>query len=158
MVHPTIFWAQNKDVVYLRIQVSSAANVDIKMEETSFSFTCNADKQDYSCKFNLFKEVDPSACKFKNLAQSIEVLLTKKTVEKEFWPTLNNGGKLPYVRVDFDRWIDEDEEEKPKTAMPDMGNFGGMDFSNFDPSQFKMPEGEKGAEDDEGQGEEQQQE
>ena len=48
---------------------------------------------------------------------------------------------MPYVRVDFDRWIDEDDEEKPSAAIPNMNDFGGADFGNFNPENFKMPEG-----------------
>lgn len=76
-------------------------------------------------------------------------MLVKDVQEKEFWASLSTVAKLPYVRIDWDRWVDEDGDEKPKAAVPDMGNFDGMNFGgsgapNFgdmDMSKFKMPEG-----------------
>lgn len=41
MAHPTCYWAQNKEVVYLRIQVMGAENVNIAFSEEKLDFSCD---------------------------------------------------------------------------------------------------------------------
>ncbi|CAL6022125.1 Chaperone_HSP82 [Hexamita inflata] len=144
MSHPTIYWAQNKQVVYMRIALVGASDVVCDIEKETFTFAAVSYQKKYECKFALAKPVIKEESKFRVLGQSIEVILKKEEETKEFWPTIQAGAKLPYVRIDFERWIDEDEDEKPKAAIPD---FGGMDFSQMggmegmpDMSNFKMPE------------------
>lgn len=151
--HPTIFWAQRKDVVYLRFAVSAATDVALTLTEDAVDFRCKSEGTDYACKLNLYAAIDVDASKYKVMGPSIEAILKKREVSETFWSALVQGPKLPYVRIDWDRWIDEGEDEDGAAKLPDMGGFGGMpgmgdmDFSkmmgqNFDPADFKMPEGE----------------
>ncbi|CAN6969779.1 unnamed protein product [Brassica rapa subsp. trilocularis] len=56
----------------------------------------------------------------------------KVNVEPERWNKLVRGGKAPhYVKVDWDKWVDEDDEGSAGAGDMDMGGMGGMDFSNF---------------------------
>jgi prostaglandin-E synthase len=47
--------------------------------------------------------------------------------EDGYWPRLQNGHKLNFVKVDFQRWRDEDEEDEEEPADP----MGGLDFSSL---------------------------
>lgn len=47
--------------------------------------------------------------------------------QEGYWPRLQKGNKLNFVKVDFSRWKDEDEEEDEEGFDPT----GGMDFSSF---------------------------
>ncbi|RRT55430.1 hypothetical protein B296_00048460 [Ensete ventricosum] len=49
-----------------------------------------------------------------------------KKAEKKWWSRLlKQAGKPPvYLKVDWDKWIDEDDEKENK--------FGGMDFDDMD--------------------------
>lgn len=46
--------------------------------------------------------------------------------KEEYWPRLQKGNKLNFVKVDFARWKDEDDSEEE--AQDPMG---GMDFSSL---------------------------
>ena len=79
-------------------------------------------------------------------------LLIGKKEPGPFWPRLiKEKEKLGYIKTDFDRWVDEDEEdEAPGLAdgfdmssfqqmMGGMGGMGGMDgggMGGFDMSQL----------------------
>lgn len=155
MHHPTIYWAQRKDVVYMRLSVSSATDVKFKIAEETIHFACKSGGEDYACKLTLFAPINPDESKYKITGPCIESILQKKEASDEFWTNLTKT-KLPYVRIDWDRWVDEGEDENAAGALPNPGdmdfasmmqNMGGMpgmpgmDGMNFDPSNFKMPEG-----------------
>lgn len=48
--------------------------------------------------------------------------------EEAWWPKLQKGSKLNFVKVDFQKWIDEDDEEE-ETQQPDP--MGGLDFQSL---------------------------
>lgn len=58
------------------------------------------------------------------------IFLILEKEEHSLWPRLcQSTTKFPYIKTDFDRWIDPDAvDEEP--GMPP----GGFDFSNFDQS------------------------
>ena len=153
MHHPTIYWAQRKDVVYMRLSVSSATDVKCKIAEETIHFACKSGGEDYACKLTLFAPINPDESKYKVTGPCIESILQKKEASDEFWASLTKT-KLPYVRIDWDRWVDEGEDENAAGSLPNPGdmdfanmmkNMGGgmpgLDGMNFDPSNFKMPEG-----------------
>lgn len=144
MSKPTIYWAQNKEVVYMRVALMGAENVTVGLEEDKVKFQGEAQKTKYEFEITLHKPINKEESKYRVMGQGIEIILKKKEEEKEFWPQINLGGKLPYVRIDWDRWVDEDDDEKPKSSIPDFNgmDFGGMGDNMPDMSQFKLPEGD----------------
>ena len=58
--------------------------------------------------------------------------IRKKDVELEYWPRLTKEKlKSPYIKTDFSKWVDEDEQESTTSfdddpGMGDMGGMGGM--------------------------------
>jgi hypothetical protein len=59
------------------------------------------------------------------------VTLRKKDVELEFWPRLTREKvKNTYIKTDFSKWVDEDEQDgegtKLEDDMGDTGDMGGM--------------------------------
>ena len=69
-----------------------------------------------------------------------------------YWPRLlKQTGKFHFLKTDFSKWKDEDEEDEEvdNNGMnnPAMDLMGGNDFSNFDFSKFAGAGGMGGAED-----------
>ena len=64
---------------------------------------------------------------FKPISESVSgrtIFLVLEKEEPSMWPRLTkDANKFPYVKTDFERWVDPDEEE------PEAGQ--GFDFSNF---------------------------
>ena len=61
--------------------------------------------------------------------RSLELVLRKKDLKSEYWARLSEEKKVPFVKTDFDRWVDEDEQdgaEEPNLGGGDDMDFGGM--------------------------------
>ena len=85
MSHPTIYWAQNKAVVYLRIALMGATDVKLDIENETIVFSATAQGKTWDCNFKLFKKINKEESKYRVLGQSIEVILKKDEEVKEFW-------------------------------------------------------------------------
>lgn len=82
----------------------------------------------YDLSLDLYAEIEPKATKQRNTDLNLVFVLQKKEDKAEFWPRLSSEkGKLHNVRTDFDKWVDEDEQDG-SADLPDMdmGGMGGM--------------------------------
>ena len=51
--------------------------------------------------------------------------LRKKELKEEYWPRLlKEPKKVQFLKTDFDKWVDEDEQNE--APEEDFSNFGGM--------------------------------
>lgn len=94
---------------------------------------------EHEVSLELFGKILAESIKCKNIGRCIEFVLAKADPEAEYWPRLiKPNQKLPYLRVDFKKWVDEDEvPEKMNDMMGDLnfGNFmggGGQDDNKLD--------------------------
>eukprot|EP00768_Dysnectes_brevis_P002074 gnl/Dysnectes_brevis/163_a190_7929.p1 GENE.gnl/Dysnectes_brevis/163_a190_7929~~gnl/Dysnectes_brevis/163_a190_7929.p1 ORF type:complete len:216 (+),score=81.12 gnl/Dysnectes_brevis/163_a190_7929:20-667(+) len=134
--HPSVKWAQRKAVVYVCFSTPSAKNVEITFSETAFTFKAESKGVQYEETFTLKHEIDPENSRYNVTGLTIEVVMDKKDQEAPYWPTLTTS-RPRWIRVDFDRYIDSDDEDKENEAdfadvpgMPGMGAGGaGMDMS-----------------------------
>ncbi|KAH6778231.1 hypothetical protein C2S51_009543 [Perilla frutescens var. frutescens] len=129
--HPLVKWAQRSDKLFITIELPDAKNVKLKLDaegKFSFSATSGADNRAYEIDFDLYDKVDVDESKASTTTRNI-VYLVKK-VESKWWSRLlKQEGKPPvFLKVDWDKWVDEDEE-KPG---------GDMDFGDFDFSKLNM--------------------
>jgi hypothetical protein len=90
----------------------------------------------------LFKEIETNDSILKVLPSSVQMKLNKKDQDDEFWPRLLADKHLEKtnVKLDWDRYVDEDEETEGfdtkdldggynlggMGGMPGMGGMGGM--------------------------------
>jgi hypothetical protein len=170
---PEVLWAQRssvadaeKNFVYLTISVPDVQKDDIKLDlkPTSLTFTGTSVtlKRKYHLEIAFYAEVDPAESKISHTAKNIEIKLQKKELKEEFWPRLlKDDKKVHYLKTDFDKWVDEDEQnEAPEEdfsqfggmeggGMPGMGgmggpggggDFGGIDFSKLGGGAGGMPD------------------
>lgn len=147
--HPTVLWAQRsneddetKNIVYLTIEVLDPINTKVDLTSTSLKFSADSSdsKTHYELNLEFFDEIDPEKSQKHELGNSIRFILRKKKVQAEFWPRLlKEKLKLHYIKTDFDKWVDEDEQEE-QADEDEMANFGGapgggapggMDFSQL---------------------------
>ncbi|CAM8973301.1 unnamed protein product [Rhodiola kirilowii] len=127
--HPEVKWAEREDKVFVTVQLPNAADAKVVLEpEGVFGFTASggADMKPYEIKLNLHDKVNVEESKINVGPRNIFCIIEK--AEKQWWKKLVKDAKAPhYVKVDWDKWVDEDDDE-PAAAEPDMG---GMDFSKF---------------------------
>ena len=105
-------------------------HIDVKDEkivltdtELKFDGKANGD-QPYTVNIEFFKPVDAEGSTYKVLPRSVQMHILKKDKEEdEFWPRLLKDKALEknQVKIDWDRYVDEDEEEEQ----------GGFDMSNL---------------------------
>jgi len=110
---PNIVWAQRTDRIFITIQLPDAKDLNVTYdEEGHFSFSCTTPKdgKKYEVKLNLYGPIDVEGSKHTATSRAVEVNLVRKE-EGDYWPRLiKEGGKPHYIKVDWDKWRDEDDE------------------------------------------------
>ncbi|KAK6120210.1 hypothetical protein DH2020_046116 [Rehmannia glutinosa] len=129
--HPEVKWAEREDKIYLTVLLPDAKNPKVNVDPNgtfTFSATAGADNNLYELKLNLLQNVDVEECKINIGVRNIFCVFEK--AEKKWWKKLLRGDdKTPhYVKVDWDKWVDEDDDT---TGGPGDLDLGGMDFSKF---------------------------
>lgn len=180
-VTPEVLWAQRssktdaaKNFVYLTISVPDvpAANLklDLKSQSLMFEGTSNTLKKTYHLDLEFYADIDVEESKVSHTAKNLELRLRKKELNDAYWPRLlKDTKKVHFLKTDFDKWVDEDEQNEVAEddfstfggpgGLPGMGNdddLGNMDFSKFQSKVDGMPvlEDDEGVDDDSLEGDE----
>ncbi|OLY78097.1 Protein wos2, partial [Smittium mucronatum] len=133
--YPAVKWAQRANLIYLTISLPDCkvAKFDLTPESLDFAGTSNG--TEYAFKIDFYAPIDVQASKHDIGQRSIFCNLAKQSADEEqWWPRLQKGPKLLFVKTDFDLWVDEDESEDEAPAGGAGGNPmmpPGMDFSQF---------------------------
>lgn len=119
----------SKNFIYLTISVPDVAPADLKLDlkptVVTFTGTSSTLKKRYHVELELFGEIDPAESRVNHTAKNIEMKLQKKELKEEYWPRLLKDAKrLHFLKTDFDKWVDEDEQNE--AADDDLSKFGGM--------------------------------
>ncbi|KAL2195795.1 HSP20-like chaperone [Corynascus similis CBS 632.67] len=138
-VTPEVLWAQRssnvdpeKNFIYLTINVPDVPKENIKLElkPTGLSFEGRSDtlKKTYQLELEFYAEIDPAESKTHHTARDVELKLRKKELAEEYWPRLlKDTKKAHFLKTDFDKWVDEDEQnEAPEDDFANFGGAGGM--------------------------------
>ncbi|XAR58449.1 hypothetical protein NMG60_11013840 [Bertholletia excelsa] len=128
--HPEVKWAQRQDKVYITVLLPDSKNAKVNLDpEGGFTFSASAGAENhlYELKLDLFDKVNVEESKINIGVRSIICVLEK--ADHKWWKKLLRGdGKPPhYLKVDWDKWVDEDEDNGGTGDL----DFGGMDFSKF---------------------------
>lgn len=132
-MQPAIVWAQHKDGnVLVTIRVHDCIDPVVKLNGTTFTFTGESDNHEH--KFNvtleLYEETLVEESKYLVRPRGIEIVMKKKDTSI-WWPRLaKTTKKLHYVSVDWDKWVDEDDEEEKQGF--NWGGADGMDFGGME--------------------------
>jgi hypothetical protein len=120
----TVLWAQRsnktdaaKNFIYLTISVPdvqpSNLKLDLKPQSLTFSGHSDSLKRDYHLELEFYAEIDKEESKINHTAKNIEIVLRKKELKEEFWPRLlKDAKKVHFLKTDFDKWVDEDEQDE----------------------------------------------
>jgi hypothetical protein len=115
---PSILWHQTKDEVYFTIEVNNINNENIKINENSFSFTGISNNNTYEINFEYLNNIDNNNSKYMVEQKNIKVTL-KKNNSNEYWNSLTKD-KNTYknnIKVNWNAWVDEDDEEETQNPM-----------------------------------------
>ncbi|XP_072936034.1 cytosolic Prostaglandin E synthase-like [Epargyreus clarus] len=128
---PSVSWAQRNSSVFLTFNVE-CEKPEIKIEKklVSFKGICAPGQKLHQVEIPLYAEVDPEKSTQVNKGRLIEVVLQKEKTDEAFWPSLTSDKKKHHwLKVDFNRWQDEEESADEYGEMNDMfssklGDFG----------------------------------
>ncbi|WZZ11829.1 hypothetical protein YC2023_104918 [Brassica napus] len=113
---PEVKWAETTDKIFLTVVLADSKETKVNLDpEGVFDFSAKAGHENhvYELKLELHDKVN-----------------VEKHLQPERWNKLVRGGKAPhYVKVDWDKWVDEDDEGSAGAGDMDMGGMVGMDFS-----------------------------
>mmetsp|Transcript_13270 Transcript_13270/g.28047 ORF Transcript_13270/g.28047 Transcript_13270/m.28047 type:complete len:196 (-) Transcript_13270:1241-1828(-) len=130
-----IKWAQRSDSLYITIALPDVKEESIKLADETLKFAGKSEGKEYEVDIVFFKPVDAEGSTYKVLPRSVQmhVMKSKKDEDEEFWPRLLKDKALEknQVKIDWDRYVDEDEEEEgfDTSALEGgmgMGGMGGM--------------------------------
>ncbi|KAL6218262.1 hypothetical protein ACLB2K_011477 [Fragaria x ananassa] len=131
--HPIVKWAQRPDTLYITIDLPDAQDVKLKLGPEGkflFSATTGKEKTPYEVDLDLYDKIDVNESKASIGLRNICYLVKK--AESKWWSRLiKQEGKTPvFLKVDWDKWVDEDEESDAQGPGNDM-DFGDLDFSKL---------------------------
>jgi len=144
---PEVLWAQRssstdaeKNVIFLTISAPDVAKIDVDLKPTSLTFTGHSEtkKTTYHVELEFYAEIDVENSKTNHTSRDVEFVLRKKELKDEYWPRLlKESKKVHFLKTDFDKWVDEDEQNAPIDDLSSMGGMGedggynGLDFSKL---------------------------
>ncbi|KAF8456901.1 HSP20-like chaperone [Terfezia claveryi] len=122
-VTPEVLWAQRssatdpaKNIVYLTINAVEITPESCKCEITPTGITfsgTNNKEVNYAVDLEFYDEIVPEESKKHITSRGAEFVLRKKELKTEFWPRLLKESKrMHFLKTDFDKWVDEDEQEE----------------------------------------------
>lgn len=131
-----LVWAQRKDKIWVTIDVPEIDKSSLKVEitENKLVVHAKAPSKDVEIDVNLYGKVTDKDAKYAVFGKNT-TLVIQRAEEGEYWPRLAAETiKYPWVRVDWAKWVDEDDQDAPPADMSGysgMPDFGGMDFSSM---------------------------
>jgi hypothetical protein len=123
--NPQLKWAQRKDKVFITFDLVEVQDPKIDIVDGKLLKFSGSDKNHtYSLELELCEEISKEESKYVFASRNIFLNLKKKT-KGPYWPRLTkNTGKFNFINIDWNLYIDEDDEEENTTQNPNFGNFG----------------------------------
>lgn len=120
MLHPIIKWAQRKDRVFIEVPLRDIKGEKIELAPQGLSFSGESAGKNYSFNVELYEEVVPEVLldltqtsKWTKTGLHLSIVLTKKDSNKAYWVRLTKQPvKSQYIQCDWNKWIDDDEEQE----------------------------------------------
>uniref|UniRef100_A0A2P2JTW5 Co-chaperone protein p23 n=1 Tax=Rhizophora mucronata TaxID=61149 RepID=A0A2P2JTW5_RHIMU len=122
--NPEVLWAQRSDKVYLTVALPDAKDISVKCEPQGlFSFSAvGVQGESFDFALQLYGSILPQGCKTKVGLRNIICLVQKE--EKGWWKRLLKSEEkpAPYIKVDWNKWCDEDDDKAASDLASDDNN------------------------------------
>jgi hypothetical protein len=149
ILHPEVLWAQRssdtdegKNVVYLSVNAIDLQHPKVELTASGVTVEGVQKQTDavYKASLEFYEDIDVKTSKYHTTDRGVIFILCKATLTSEYWPRLTKSTKKEhFIRTDFDKWVDEDEQDGDASdpmssynlgagGMPDMGD---LDFSKL---------------------------
>eukprot|EP01015_Nassula_variabilis_P024581 TRINITY_DN471_c0_g1_i1.p1 TRINITY_DN471_c0_g1~~TRINITY_DN471_c0_g1_i1.p1 ORF type:complete len:212 (+),score=68.18 TRINITY_DN471_c0_g1_i1:115-750(+) len=148
VLHPPMKWAQRKDKIFLSIEIRDIQNEKVELKEpNNLIFSCESEKQQYESHLEFYGEIDVNESRWTKYGRYIQLVIQKKE-EGPYWKKLTKDDKkYSNISVDWDKYVDEDEEAEQQQSQPSFGE-------GWDPSAMQGfgGQGEEDSDDEEEHG------
>lgn len=124
---PDVLWAQRPDGVFLTIDLNEAQDIKVSLDSEKLSFSGKAAGNHYEFTLDFFAPIVKEESKW-SPKRLIEFYLKKES--EGTWTSLSKK-KLPWVKVDWKRWQDSDDEEEGKNNQWNLDGLGDMNFGDM---------------------------
>ncbi|KJH53165.1 CS domain protein [Dictyocaulus viviparus] len=127
---PSVIWAQRESFLYVTIEIDDVAIEDLTADNSKLHFKGTSHTEVFETTLEFFDEIDGAGMKrTPTNTRVIELNIPKK--EAKWWPRLlKEKGKVHWLKVDFDKWKDEDDSGA-EDGMPSYGGAGGFDLNSY---------------------------
>ncbi|XP_029698226.1 very-long-chain (3R)-3-hydroxyacyl-CoA dehydratase isoform X2 [Takifugu rubripes] len=114
MLTPLVYWAQRHEEVYLRVELTDAQNIDIRVHEKVLQFRAQGygakGHHEYHFSLELLLPVKPEV-RFRSTQRQVNITVQKE--QRGWWDRLCVQERKPvFLTPDFDRWLDESDAEQ----------------------------------------------
>jgi prostaglandin-E synthase len=134
MSNPTILWAQDRDTVFVTIQVEEIKEHDIKINNNKITFKGKNKTNQYNLEINLFTDINIEKSNSAIYATDIKLKLRKN--HSLFWPRLTKT-KQNNIKIDWSKWVcEDDEDESDENINPLPGGHSFEDFKKQIPNEI----------------------
>ncbi|XP_076360768.1 prostaglandin E synthase 3-like [Tachypleus tridentatus] len=142
LLPPPVLWAQRKHLLYLMIALEDCKSPTVKLESDKLYFRGKGgvENKEHEVVLMFLEEIKPEESKYAVRGRGIEFILIKAK-EGPYWNRLlKDGTKYHWLKVDFNKWADEDDSDDEFNSgtnfdemMGQMGGLGGdEDLSPLD--------------------------
>uniref|UniRef100_F1LDJ8 CS domain-containing protein n=2 Tax=Ascaris TaxID=6251 RepID=F1LDJ8_ASCSU len=123
-LHPLVQWAQRESCLYLTVEIDKVEQLNVTPKDLHVKGRYAGAETEYEATVEFYADVKTDYRKIDS-DRHLELVLNKEAAG--WWPRLLKAqGKIPWVKVDFNKWKDEDDEEDDLDGGP-----GGFDFSKY---------------------------
>ncbi|KAL8606724.1 hypothetical protein ACOMHN_018758 [Nucella lapillus] len=118
---PFVYWGQSSDIVSLKIALRNTEDEQVELTEDGLSFKATGDgvkgNNLYSVQLAFYLPIDPENSRYRRTDTCVEFQIKKTAIET--WPRLTEERvKLPWLKIDFDKFMVEGESEE-ETNSPE---------------------------------------
>ncbi|TVU45850.1 hypothetical protein EJB05_05354 [Eragrostis curvula] len=143
---PEVLWAQRSEKIYLTVSLPDAKDVVLKTEPQGlFTFSAVAHGKPFSFSLELFDSILPEGSKTRTKIGLRNIICSLQKEKKGWWKRLlKSEEKHPYIKVDWNKWCDEDEESEASAGSDDdFDGVNGDESDDDDDGMLYLPDLEK---------------
>jgi len=131
-LHPMVLWAQRDSLVYLTISVEDMKIDDLTVDDKSLHIkgSGGSSNQVYESTLEFYEGINGSEYRRISNSRHVELVIPKAT--NGWWPRLlKDSKKVPWIKVDFNKWKDEDDEDDGLGAAAAAGGEQQFDLNSM---------------------------
>jgi len=119
-MNPSILWAQDRTHLFITLEIPDFNNQEILFTSTNVSIKGTSNEINYNLSIDLYNEIDSNNSSWVIKKNCIELKILKG--KAYYWQKLTKV-KKNNIKIDWQRWKDEDDEEDDNRLLTDFSNF-----------------------------------